>query len=75
MPLQPLSDSGRAYIAHETRRIARSLGLTPVNTPVCSPQRARFLIERKPGRVAGVKIGVLSSMSDALGRSEESTPR
>lgn len=36
--LQFLSDNGSAYIAHETRRIARSLGLTPVNTPVCSPQ-------------------------------------
>jgi transposase InsO family protein len=36
--LQFLSDNGSAYIAHETQRIARSLGLTPVNTPVCSPQ-------------------------------------
>ena len=36
--LQFLSDNGSAYIAHETRRVARSLGLTPVNTPVCSPQ-------------------------------------
>ena len=36
--LQFLSDNGGAYIAHETKRIARSLGLTPVNTPVCSPQ-------------------------------------
>jgi putative transposase len=36
--LQFLSDNGSAYIAHETRRIARSLGLMPVNTPVCSPQ-------------------------------------
>ena len=27
-----------AYIAHETRGIARSLGLKPINTPVCSPQ-------------------------------------
>jgi transposase InsO family protein len=36
--VQFLSDNGSAYIAHETRRIARSLGLTPVNTPVCSPQ-------------------------------------
>lgn len=36
--LQFLSDNGGAYIAHETRNIARSLGLTPVNTPVCSPQ-------------------------------------
>ena len=36
--LQFLSDNGSAYIAHETRRIAKSLGLTPVNTPVCSPQ-------------------------------------
>ena len=36
--LQFLTDNGSAYIAHETRRIARSLGLTPVNTPVCSPQ-------------------------------------
>jgi len=36
--LQFMSDDGSAYIAHETRRIARSLGLTPVTTPVCSPQ-------------------------------------
>ena len=36
--LQFLSDNGSAYIAHETRRIAQSLGLTPINTPVCSPQ-------------------------------------
>ena len=33
-----LSDNRSTYITHETRRIARSLGLTPVNTPVCSPQ-------------------------------------
>jgi putative transposase len=36
--LEFLSDNGGAYIAHETRSIARSLGLTPINTPVCSPQ-------------------------------------
>ena len=36
--LEFLSDNGGAYIAHDTRRIARSLGLRPVNTPVCSPQ-------------------------------------
>ena len=36
--LQFLSDNGGAYIAHETKHIARSLGLTPVTTPVCSPQ-------------------------------------
>jgi putative transposase len=36
--LEFLSDNGGAYIAHETRRVARLLGLTPVNTPVCSPQ-------------------------------------
>ena len=36
--LEFLTDNGGAYIAHETRRIARSLGLAPVNTPVCSPQ-------------------------------------
>jgi hypothetical protein len=34
-----LSDNGGAYIAAETRQIARQLGLKPVNTPVCSPQR------------------------------------
>lgn len=28
----------KAPIAHETRGIARSLGLKPINTPVCSPQ-------------------------------------
>ena len=36
--LQFLSDNGSACIAHETRRIARSLGLRPINTAVCSPQ-------------------------------------
>jgi putative transposase len=36
--LEFLSDNGGAYIAAETRRIARQLGLKPVNTPVCSPQ-------------------------------------
>ena len=36
--LEFLSDNGGAYIAAETRAVARSLGLTPVNTAVCSPQ-------------------------------------
>lgn len=36
--LQFLSDNGGAYIAADTRAVARSLGLTPINTPVCSPQ-------------------------------------
>jgi transposase InsO family protein len=36
--LEFLTDNGGAYIAHETRRVASSLGLKPVNTPVCSPQ-------------------------------------
>ena len=36
--LEFLYDNGGAYIAYDTRRIARSLGLTPINTPVCSPQ-------------------------------------
>jgi putative transposase len=36
--LEFLSDNGGAYIAADTRKIARSLGLTPINTPVCSPQ-------------------------------------
>jgi putative transposase len=36
--LEFLSDNGGAYIAHDTRSIARQLGLTPINTPVCSPQ-------------------------------------
>ena len=36
--LEFLSDNGGAYIAAETRQIARQLGLKPVNTPVCSPQ-------------------------------------
>ena len=33
-----LSDNGGAYIAADTRALARSLGLQPINTPVCSPQ-------------------------------------
>ena len=36
--LELLTDNGGAYIAASTRSIARSLGLKPVNTPVCSPQ-------------------------------------
>lgn len=36
--LEFLTDNGGAYIAIDTRRIARELGLKPVNTPVCSPQ-------------------------------------
>lgn len=35
--LEFLMDKGGAYIAHDTRRIAVA-GLTPINTPVCSPQ-------------------------------------
>jgi len=36
--LEFLSDNGGAYIAADTRSVARQLGLRPVNTPVCSPQ-------------------------------------
>lgn len=36
--LEFLTDNGGAYIAADTRAMARSLGLMPVNTPVCSPQ-------------------------------------
>ncbi len=36
--LEFLTDNGSAYIAGSTRAIARSLGLKPVTTPVCSPQ-------------------------------------
>jgi transposase InsO family protein len=36
--LEFLSDNGGAYIAAETRSVARQLGLRPINTPVCSPQ-------------------------------------
>jgi putative transposase len=36
--LQLLSDNGGTYRAHETHAIVRQLGLTPVHTPVCSPQ-------------------------------------
>ncbi|MNV28895.1 IS2 transposase TnpB [compost metagenome] len=36
--LEFLTDNGSAYTAHETRSIARSLGIKPINTPMCSPQ-------------------------------------
>ena len=36
--LEFLTDNGGAYIADDTRRVARELGLKSVNTPVCSPQ-------------------------------------
>jgi len=35
---QFLSANVSAHIAHETRRIASFMRLTPVNTPFCSPQ-------------------------------------
>lgn len=36
--LEFLTVDGGAYIAADTRAMARSLGLSPINTPVCSPQ-------------------------------------
>lgn len=36
--LEFLSNNGGAYIATQTRQMARALGLKPINTPVCSPQ-------------------------------------
>jgi putative transposase len=33
-----LSDHGSGYIAHETKRLARDMGLEPRTTPVQSPQ-------------------------------------
>jgi len=36
--LQFLTDNGGAYRAHETHAIALQLGITPIHTPVCSPQ-------------------------------------
>jgi transposase InsO family protein len=36
--LEFLADNGGADMAEGARRIARSVGLKPVNTPVCSPQ-------------------------------------
>ena len=33
-----LTDNGSGYIAHETRRFAREIGLEPLTTPVESPQ-------------------------------------
>lgn len=37
--LEFLRDNGGAYIAADTRALARSLGFKPINRPVCSPQR------------------------------------
>lgn len=37
--LKFIFDNGDAYIAAKTRQIASQLGLKPVKTPVCSPQR------------------------------------
>jgi len=36
--LEFLTDNGGAYIAGDTRAVAKGLGLKPVTTPVCSPQ-------------------------------------
>lgn len=37
-PIQWLTDNGSAYTAAQTQRFARELGLTPLNTPINSPQ-------------------------------------
>lgn len=37
-PIEWLTDNGSPYVAHKTRQFARDLGLTPLTTPVCSPQ-------------------------------------
>ena len=37
-PIQWLSDNGSPYIAGDTRRFARELGLMPLTTPIESPQ-------------------------------------
>jgi putative transposase len=36
--LEFLNDNGSGYRAHETHAIAKQLGLTPIHTPVRSPQ-------------------------------------
>jgi transposase InsO family protein len=36
--LEFLSDNGGAYIARETKAMAKELGLEPIRTPICSPQ-------------------------------------
>jgi putative transposase len=37
-PIEWLTDNGSCYTAHDTRRFARDIGLTPRTTPVESPQ-------------------------------------
>lgn len=36
--IESLSDNGRCYIARDTRRFARGIGLEPRTTPIASPQ-------------------------------------
>jgi transposase InsO family protein len=36
--LEFLSDNGGAYIARDTKKVAKELGLEPIRTPICSPQ-------------------------------------
>ena len=36
--LELLLDNGGAYVATETRQLARNLGLRSITVPVCSPQ-------------------------------------
>jgi len=37
-PMEPLSDNGSCYRAHETQHFGRELGLVPCFTPICSPE-------------------------------------
>ncbi len=46
--LEFLSDNGGAYIAAETRALARALGLKPIHTPVCSPQSGLLPVSKTP---------------------------
>lgn len=54
--LEFLTDNGGAYIATDTRAMARALGLLPVNTPVCShaeQPRGRELRQHVQARLRG----------------------
>lgn len=40
--LEILTDNGSAFIAANTRAVARALGLTPIKAPVCKPAKQRY---------------------------------
>jgi putative transposase len=70
-----LSDNGSGYIAHETRRFARDLGLEPRTTPVESPQSTDVIDKSLFGGAAVFFCRARATAWRRAGREVEALPR